>query len=277
MEHKRELPPNFSLFITTPNTIHLQSQHTTKFLFDCGASGGIMCARPSEDNDNLIAVADSHNVLLHDAAKGQNRKYILKTYDSSPRLLLFSADSRTLYFTTTLSTSVQVYSIPNGELSPSLAPHPSPPTVLERSDDDSYLVSASPNPPTIHIYNRRTTASAPVNFRPTDAHSPVTCAAFHTTGTSGSLPCTQLAIGFQDGALAVYRMLSPPPRPERTSAVLLQPRRVGVYQRLHKAIMGGVSAIKFIPGQTTRIISVGQDGRCRIVDFFRRDAQVLRT
>jgi hypothetical protein len=56
----------------------------------------------------------------------------------------------------------------------------------------------------------------------------------------------------------------------------LQPVRTSIIRKLHKAAMGGVRAAEFIPGHKMQVISIGYDGRCRIVDF-QGGGQILRT
>ena len=258
-----------SLFVVTPNTIHHYSQQTSRILFECEATDGIVNARPSKDNSNLLAIADSHIVLLVDAYRSKDRQYKLQS--GAPRLLLFSPDLRTLYFTTTLSASVQAYDIPSTELLPPQQPHPSPPNILAVSSDANVLLSASPAPPTIYLQDRRWDGSACVRFQLTDTHTPVSCAAFQTLDGSSY---TRFVLGFQNGQMAVYRLYVPDASSARPSH--LQPVRVGAIQNLHKAAMGGITAAAFIPGYKSRVVSIGVDGRCRLVDFA-DGAQALRT
>jgi len=56
----------------------------------------------------------------------------------------------------------------------------------------------------------------------------------------------------------------------------LQPVRIGAIRKLHKAAMGGITAAAFIPHYKSRIVSIGHDGRCRLVDFD-GGGEVLRT
>jgi WD40 repeat protein len=289
-----------SLFIATPNTIQRHSRLVDEVLFDCDTAEGIVNAKVSRDNSSLFAVADSHVVILCDAARG-NRKYKLKKGDvrqakgskrpqsltrtqGEPRLLLFSPDSRTLYFTTTLNPSVQAYSIPTAEMLPSQQPHLSPPNVIALSSDGSVLLSASLSPPTLYLQDRRWGGSAPVNFRPMDASAPVSCAAFQRHDGLREPSYTNLILGFQDGNMAMYRLYIPPSARQRKhsnidyrrSTYHLQPVRVGAIKKLHKPAIGGVAATEFLPGYKSRIVSIGNDGRCRLVDF-ESSGRVLRT
>ncbi|RMZ72289.1 lipid metabolic process [Pyrenophora seminiperda CCB06] len=192
-----------------------------------------------------------------------------------PRLLLFSPDSRILYFTTTLNNSVQAYSIATNELLRPLPSHPSPPSTVAISSNGAILLSASPDPPTIYLQDRRYEGSAPLDFCPTDARSPTSCAAFQRIiRPTQSSYCTNFVLGFQDGLLAMYRVLLPSIERCRgaasihqTSSLQLHPVRVGVVQKLHKAAMGGLIAVEFIPGYKSRVVSIRHDGKCRLVDF----------
>ena len=200
-----------------------------------------------------------------------------------PRLLLFSPDSRTLYFTTTLNNSVQAYSIPINRLLPSLPPHPSPPNTIAVSNNGIILLSASSDPPTIYLYDRRSEDGAPVNFRPTDVRSSTSCAAFQRPDGKTQSSHTNFVLGFQDGTLAMYRLALPlfhkryrECGTRQTRPFQLQPVRVGALKELHNPSMGGLTAVEFIPGYKSRVVTIGHDGKCRIVDF-QGEGKVLRT
>lgn len=79
----RRLPFERNLFIVTPETISLQAQLGDKTLFECETSDGIVNARASKNNSSLIAIADSHLVMLYDVARGRDKKYKLKNGDVS--------------------------------------------------------------------------------------------------------------------------------------------------------------------------------------------------
>lgn len=78
-----QLPADYNLFIATPDSIHYRSWSTQKLLFEC-AKDGIVNARAAKDNSSLLAIADSHLVLLHDPARGDDRKYRLSSAEVSP-------------------------------------------------------------------------------------------------------------------------------------------------------------------------------------------------
>lgn len=277
-----QLPTDLSLFIATPSAIHVQSRLTgQRLLFQC-TSHGIVNARPAKDNSSLLAIADSQLVILHDPVRRGDRKYALKSYEGEPRLLLFSPDSRILYFTTTLSTSIQAYCVPTGELLPPPQIHPSPPSVLAISADGNILLSASSAPPKIYLQDLRFGGSASVSFQPADARAPAAFATFQKQEDANTTYILFL-LGFLDGTLSLYKLVLPSRRQSyqdvylnQAQAFLLQPTRIGCIRKLHKPAMGGVTAAEFIPGYRARAMSVGHDGRCRIVDF-EGSGRVLRT
>ncbi|RYO28122.1 hypothetical protein AA0111_g6898 [Alternaria arborescens] len=267
MAKSQRLPFEQGLFVTTPNKIYLRTQLAYETLFECETPNGIVNARASKDNSSLFAIADGQVVILHDASRTKDRKYKLKSGDGEPRLLLFSPDSRTLYFTTTLNNSVQAYSIPDDKLLPSLPSHSSPPNVIAISSNGTVLLSASPNPMTMYLQDQRWGHSAPVDFRPTDARYSATCAAFQQLDGPAQPSYTNFVIGFQDGLLAMYSLFLPSLRkwPEDSHKnqfqfYQLQPVRVGVIKKLHKPAMGGVLAAEFIPGYKSRVVSIRVDG-----------------
>ncbi|KAF1354553.1 hypothetical protein EJ07DRAFT_158453 [Lizonia empirigonia] len=260
MPVEQTLPFERSLFITTPNAIHLRSRTSSKLLFACESADGIVTARAPADNSSVLAVADSQVVILYDTTREQRTKHKLRGGDTRPRLLLFSPDSRFLFFATTLSTIVYAYSLPTGDLLHSSPPHPSPPNVVAVSHNGNILLSASPSPPTILLQDRRWGSSAPLYLQPIDSPSASTCAAFQTFDGSLHPVATYFVLGFQDGTLAMYRASLPSlsqddrfPLADQIQSVQLQAARIGAMKKLHKAAMGGVTAAAFIPGYTSRV------------------------
>ncbi|KAF2727416.1 hypothetical protein EJ04DRAFT_595011 [Polyplosphaeria fusca] len=297
MLNKRE--SKRSLFIATPSSILIHSSSGSGFeqsiAFKCGAADGIVNAIPAQDNSGLIAVADSHLVLLHELNRGEEKEYRLKSgfvskeslafamlkesAQGEPRLLRFSPSSCTLYFSTTLSPAIQIYSIASAELLPPLHSHSSAPSVLALSSDGEVLLSASRKPPTIHIRDVRAPGTVPISIQPRTTISAATCCTFQT---EHPVSTCDFLLGFGDGTLGAYRLVIPtlredgPTNGRTRSCPLRQPSEIGCIKKLHKAAMGGVCAVEFIPGFGSRAISVGHDGKCRIVDFS-KGSRVLRT
>ncbi|KAF2681212.1 hypothetical protein K458DRAFT_275523, partial [Lentithecium fluviatile CBS 122367] len=276
MMNTSRLPADFNLFIATPSAIHAYDQSSRRPLFEC-VTDGIVNARAAKDNSSLLAIADSQLVILHDPTRGADRKYRLKSREGEPRLLVFSPDSRTLFFSTTLSTAIQAYYIPTGELLPPPQIHSSPPSVLAISADGDILLSASPSPPTMFLQDLRVGGSIPTNLQPKDAASPAVFATFQA-GDHSIASSTSFVVGFQDGSLSLFRLaktsrrasyLDPSLNPSLNpgQGLSLQPTRVKTINKLHRAAMGGITAAEFLPGYKARVVSIGHDGRCRLVDF----------
>lgn len=204
-------------------------------------------------------------------------------WQGEPRLLLFSPDSRTLYFSTTLSTAIQAYCIPTGELLPPPQVHPSPPSVLAISSDGNVLLSASPSPPTMFIQDLRFGGGGALNFQLGGAQSPAVFAEFQGEEYLALSSYAFFVVGFQDGTLSLFKLAKFSRRPScldtplsPMQALSLPPSKVGSIKKLHKAAMGGITAASFLPGYKSRVISVGHDGRCRLVDF-EGGGRILRT
>lgn len=122
-----------------------------------------------------------------------------------------------------------------------------------------------------------------MDFKPPDSRSAVTCATFEPLSGAVGLSSTQFLLGFKDGTLALYSVsLSLLNHNQillqdgRWQDLRLRPVSLGAMGQLHKAAMGGVTAATFIPGYTSRVVSIGHDGRCRLVDFA-NGGQKLRT
>ncbi len=73
-------PASHQLIITTPKKIFIWSRHGITPIFESG-SRGIVAARKTAAGGGLLAVADSHIVLLHDMKKWNERRYKLKGSD----------------------------------------------------------------------------------------------------------------------------------------------------------------------------------------------------
>lgn len=133
------------------------------------------------------------------------------------------------------------------------------------------------------IQDRRIRGQAAINLKPTDSTTAVTCASFGPTKGGSYSQHSYIALGFQDGTLAIYKVATPIivrvqdcPHEVTASDTKLYSARVAAIRKLHRASMGGVTAAAFIPGYKLRVITVGHDGRCRLVDF-EGGGQKLRT
>ncbi|KAF3004352.1 hypothetical protein E8E13_009686 [Curvularia kusanoi] len=260
MPVEHSLPFHQNLLVTTPNTIYLFSRAGKRVLFECESAHGIVSARAAPDNSSLLAVASRQIVLLHDTKQPREEKHKLEGEDDTPRVLLFSPDSRMLFFNATIDSSIHAYSLPTGDLLPSALMHPSSPKVLATSSDGNLLLSASASPPTVLIQDLRLGGFAAVQFKPTESTTAVTCAAFEMSGSVSSSADANLLLGFRDGTLALFRVCLPVLTQasglaaDFTRASRLQIDTVGVIGGLHKASMGGVTATAFhVDGPATSL------------------------
>jgi len=200
-----------------------------------------------------------------------------------PRILQFTPDSKTLIFTSNLSTSIQAYSIPKAELLPPLHSHPSTPKIVAVCPYSAILLTASSTPPTVLLQDLRTMGNSAISFCPSVSNAAVTCASFKMYDCEVKSNSAHFLLGFRDGTLALYRQ--PVPKIDETKPDWrLSPTRVQMgppievysYKRLHKPSMGGILSAEFLPGHRSRIISLGYDGRCRLIDFTDK-GELLRT
>lgn len=151
------------------------------------------------------------------------------------------------------------------------------------SSNGNFLLSASSSPPTVLIQDKRRAGVAAADFKPPDTWSVVTCAAFKAFSGAVDLSTIRFVLGFKDGTLALHKLILPslgqsqsPLRGDQSLDSQSRPVSLGAMSKLHKAAMGGVTAAAFVPGYISRVVSIGHDGRCRLVDFA-SGGQKLRT
>lgn len=132
------------------------------------------------------------------------------------------------------------------------------------------------------IQDLRIAGLAAVGFKEVESMSAVTCAAFNTPDVVIT-ETTRLVLGFVDGVVAMYALGLPPLveyhtpyHKARAWDLRIQTTKVGLLGKMHRAVTGGVSAVKFVPGSRSRVVSVGHDGRCRLLDF-EGGGRILRT
>ncbi|KAF2437011.1 WD40 repeat-like protein [Tothia fuscella] len=211
------------------------------------------------------------------------RSYRLKGTDGNIRLLQFSPDSTSLYFTTTLLNAVQLYSLNHASL---LAPgptHHSAPTVLAVSPTSHLLLTASESPPTVYLQSLKT-GGQPVFLQPHASRTPVTLAAFHPERPDIFL------LAFKDGTLAIYDA-SQIVRAGLQAAKIVEGCEISVFQNLHRVVSygidevavcdstgarsSGITGAAFFPAFKNRAISVGANGKCNVLDF--EKSKIVRT
>lgn len=211
--HSERFPIYHQLVVTTERGIFVWTRDSFKEIFR-SSTGGIVAAKKLSHSSNLLAVADSQIVVLHDINRGQQHSHKLKGSEVGEdvhtsrdmlimheqgqiRLLKYQEDSTNLYFTTSLQHAVQRYSLHTAKLlEPSYA-HPSPPTVFAISVSSHLLLSASASPPITHLTNILVN-ERPLLIKPFASSSAVVVAAFHPSED------TIFVLGFADGTVAAY-------------------------------------------------------------------------
>ncbi|KAI9702253.1 MAG: hypothetical protein M1820_006185 [Bogoriella megaspora] len=277
-------PPEHHLIVTTETLVQCWDEQGIAPVFH-SHSGGILGAKESKDGSNQLAISDSQIVLLHNCQRNSAKTYKLKSTDDQVRQLEYSNESKELLFTTSLQNAIQRYSVQESRLLDPISTHPSPPTVIAVSPTSHLLLSVSEQPPVVYLQNLRH-GSAPLLLHPTASTTPVTVAAFHPERPSIFL------LGFADGTLAVYdaNEVSRDAAAEKKSdfAKSGQQGEISCLKRLHRVIgqtqkfVGDhtwltatdvssrsqcITAAAFMPGSKTRIVSVGADGKCKLLDF----------
>ncbi|KAF2402908.1 hypothetical protein EJ06DRAFT_314164 [Trichodelitschia bisporula] len=181
------------------------------------------------------------------------------TAQPTPRLLTFS--DQTLYFTTTITPSVQAYHIPSQTLLPSGPALPSQPALLALSSSAHILLSASATPPTISLQNR-TTNAPPTFLTPATSSAPAVAAAFHPSRPD------IFALAFADGSVCAYDAA----RVSRGArGATSRTGELGSFTKLHAAAHAATGlpsvSLSWLPGFKARAVSVGLDGRAHVLDF----------
>lgn len=218
---------------------------------------------------SALAVADSQVVVLHRVEEGQTHSYRLKSSAGTARRLHYAHDSKALFYTEGLSHAVQMYCLREDSVKEIGTPHPSPVVAFAVSADSNLVLSASSDPPIVHLYNRTLTSTITILSKASEK-SVIACA-FHPTRKNVFL------LAFNDGVLAAYDSTRLFPKSEASKKRTDVPQyadHIHKFVHLHDpsvAGSAGITGVHFIPGHRARAASVGEDGRLFIVDFEKRD------
>ncbi|TGZ83383.1 WD40 repeat-like protein [Ascodesmis nigricans] len=256
----------WKLFITTHSQIKAWDQSSCDTVFS-SSSRGIVAAKRARDG-SAVAIADAQVVMLHNYKETQDKTYRLKATQRCRRLQ-YSRDSRDLFFTDALNNSVQAYHLGKKTVSEATAAHPSPITCFSISCDSNLILSTSAKPPVTYLYNQ--THSTTISLAPAASSAAVVCCAFHPTRKS------IFVLAFGDGVLAAYdynSMSKSKAKPETSFSIpRCSAKAIHTFQHLHDpSIKGsaGITGVEFLPGAGSRAITIGEDGRCFLVDFEQR-------
>ncbi|KAL6716699.1 hypothetical protein ACLMJK_006267 [Lecanora helva] len=294
-------PSNNKLIVTTTKGVYSWDGVAVSELFHSG-SKGIVAAKKLTNEKDMLAVADSQVVVLHNTKGEPQRTYRLKGSEGQIRLLRYAKESNKLFFTTSLRNAVQTYSLQNSILQDTCHKHPTPPSVFTVSSDCQYLLSTSTAPSTIYLTDLCGNM-APVLIQPGCSQSEVVAAAFHPETASIFL------LAFADGTAAMFDALYFFPkhlnRTQGTKATTSSTGgEVAFLKGLHAQGFAKISdldcvngldtgtgsagstrnnrvtAVTFVPGRKATVVTVGADGKCCIVDFtqsLKRNAVLLKS
>ncbi|SMQ49612.1 unnamed protein product [Zymoseptoria tritici ST99CH_3D7] len=276
-----EIPESTHLLITTPRHIFAWDAAGIRPVFR-SRKGGIVAAREAKDGSGVLAVASSNVVVLHDTKRAKQESWGLSADQDEVRFLEYGPNAKSLFLTTTTDGAIQNYNIERSRLLEPAEKLATPPAALAVSPTGHLVLSASLNPPVIHLKNM-TTNTASLRIHPNASSAPISCAVFHPERPNVFL------IAYRDGTIAAYDASRLPKRDFGVHADLgLKDGEIGHFSNLHRGTVEGDSSlnkttlaapiigIAFLPGFKTRAVTAGRDGKCKIIDFA-KSGEVLRS
>jgi WD40 repeat protein len=276
--------PNFAfpagkhLLITTPS--HIVSWDTSGIheLFKSSKSG-IAAATESKDGSGILAVADKHMVVLHGTQRSKEKSWGLSAPDDEVRHLEYTKDSKNLYLTTTASNAIQCYSTQTHQLLSPPQTLASPAVALAISPTDHLMISAQGTPPVVYLKDLAKNSTTTL-LKPQASTSGITIAAFHPERANIFL------LAFDDGTLAVFdaaQLRRGVGEGKYNDQSHTGRAEIGRRTQLHRAMQvktegrsRAIAGAAFLPGHKLKTVTVGVDGRCKLLDFS-AGVNVLRT
>jgi WD40 repeat protein len=272
-------PANKHLLITTPSRIVSWDETGIHDLFTSSKSG-IAAATESKDGTGILAVADKHTVVLHDTQRGKEKSWGLSAPEDEVRHLEYTKDSRNLFLTTMAANAIQCYSTQAQQLLNPPQILSSPAVALAISPTGHLMISAQGTPPVVFLKDLSKNSTATL-LKPQASTSGITIAAFHPERANIFL------LAFDDGTLAVFdanRLRRGVGEGKYNDQSHTGKAEIGRKTQLHRAIhyktesrSRAINGAAFLPGQNLKTITVGIDGRCKLLDFSNGTTNVLRT
>jgi len=271
-------PPYTHLLITTPSRILSWDSQGLHTIFTSSKSG-IAAATESKHGAGILAVADKHTVVLQDTKRGQERSWGLSNADDEVRHLEYTADSKSLFLSTKVTNVVQCYSTQKQRLLSPPQTLSSPPVALAVAPSAHLMISVEGSPPVVYLKDLVQNTAATL-FQAQTSPAAVAVAAFHPERANIFL------LGFEDGTLAVFdasrlsKIEAKGPYAKQEQAGRGEIGRLTELHRLTAAKEGrrrrAITGAAFLPGHKSRVVTVGTDSRCKLVDFA-EGGNVLRT
>ena len=271
-------PTNKHLLVTTPSRIVSWDATGIYELFKSSKSG-IATATESKDGSGILAVADKHVVILHDTQRNKEKSWGLNAPEDEVRHLEYTKDSKSLFLTTTATNAIQYYSTQAQQLLSPPQTLASPAVALAISPTGHLMISAQGTPPVVFLKDLTKNSTATL-LKPQASTSGITIAAFHPERANIFL------LAFDDGTLAVFdasRLKRGNGEGKFNDQTHAGKAEIGRKKQLHRAMdfktegrSRAISGAAFLPGNQLKTITVGIDGRCKLLDFS-DSANVLRT
>lgn len=271
-------PINQHLLITTPSRILSWDSLGLHELF-ASSKSGIAAATESKDGTGILAIADKHVVVLHDTKRGKEKSWGLSAEEDEVRHLQYTKDSTSLFLSTKDTNAIQCYSTQAQRLLSPPQTLATPAAALAVSPFGHLMISAQGYPPVVFLKDLSTNSTATL-LKPQASTSGISIAAFHPDRANIFL------LAFDDGTLATFdanRLLRNAGQGKYANQHRTGNAEIGRIQQLHRAMHvkaegrpHAITGAAFIPGNKLRIITVGTDGRCKLVDFS-NGANILRT
>lgn len=271
-------PANQHLLVTTPSRILSWDSSGLRQIF-ASSKSGIAAATESKDGSGTLAIADRHTVVLHDTKRGQEKSWGLSAQEDEVRHLQYTKDSKNLFLSTKATNEIQCYSTEAQQLCSPPQTLASPAAALAISPTGHLMVSAQGSPPVVFLNDLAKNSAATV-LKPQASTSGIAIAAFHPERAN------IFTLAFDDGTLAIYdasRMSRGIESGRHVNQHYVGKGEIGRIDKLHHAVRvkdesgsRATTGAAFIPGYKLRMITVGVDGRCKLVDFS-EGAKVLRT
>jgi hypothetical protein len=175
--------------------------------------------------------------------------------------LKFTPNGKILYFSTVLSNNVQSYNVAEQRLlEPVSEKHSSPPTLIEVSPTSHILITVSQKPCAVFMKYRQGPWEP---FLPSVSKSDVSVVAFHPQKPHIFL------LGFKDGSLGLYNANRSSVKDGSKSPA----KELSNFRRLHNSVRNndgeacGITGAAFLRGPKMTAVTVGMDGKCKVVDF----------
>lgn len=188
--------------------------------------------------------------------------------------LEFSNDAKSLFMSSSLDGRIQHYSTERSRLLEPAQLHTATPTAMAVSPSGHLIISATDNPPVVHLRNLAHN-SAPYTFQPNASAAGIDGISFHPERADIFMLC------FRDGSAAAYdaKKLSRGAIDSKASHRVVADGQISHVAGLHRPMISGeviagtakvqkaISGSAFLPGFKLRAVTAGRDGRCRVVDF----------